>query len=198
MRTRIRIILITAAALTTVGVLAGCSAGGMSNMPGMGGGMSQPGNSSAPHNDADVMFAQMMIPHHQQAIEMADVLLGKPGIDPKVTALAQQIKDAQGPEITSMQAWLTRWGAPTAAATDGMNMGGGMSDSDMQALDAAAGVDAAKLFLTQMITHHQGAIAMADDEVKNGSEADVKAMAQKIIDGQTAEIATMQQLLATL
>src|SRR5262245_12367055 len=73
--------------------------------------------SSAPgaqaHNDADVTFAQHMIPHHQQAVEMSDIVLGKQGIDPRVTELANQIKAAQGPEIDEMQQWLTEWGMPS-------------------------------------------------------------------------------------
>lgn len=64
------------------------------------------------HNQADAMFAQHMIPHHQQAIEMSDMLLGKQGIDPRVLDLAKQIKAAQAPEIEQMQTWLTQWACP--------------------------------------------------------------------------------------
>ncbi|PRC45882.1 DUF305 domain-containing protein, partial [Mycobacterium sp. ITM-2017-0098] len=72
----------------------------------------------AAHNMADVMFSQMMIPHHQQAIEMSDMLFGKQGIDPEITAMAEQIKNAQGPEIEQMKTWLQEWGTPPMA--DGM------------------------------------------------------------------------------
>src|SRR5918994_3647391 len=71
---------------------------------------------SEAHNDADVMFAQHMIPHHQQAVEMSDMLLAKQGIDPRVTELARQIKAAQGPEIEKMQGWLNQWGNPAMPA----------------------------------------------------------------------------------
>ena len=64
---------------------------------------------AAAHNMADMMFAQMMIPHHQQAIEMSDMVLSKQGMDPRVVELATQIKDAQGPEIAQMQGWLDEW-----------------------------------------------------------------------------------------
>ena len=69
--------------------------------------------SAGAHNDADVMFAQHMIPHHQQAVEMSDIVLAKQGIDPRVTELATAIKAAQGPEIKQMQEWLGAVGQPT-------------------------------------------------------------------------------------
>ena len=74
------------------------------------------------HNNVDAMFAQHMIPHHQQAIEMSDMILGKQGIDTRVTELAKQIKNAQGPEIEQMKGWLTEWGMPTTMP--GMDMPG--------------------------------------------------------------------------
>ena len=78
----------------------------------------------AEHNDADVMFAQMMIPHHRQAVEMSEMILTKDGIDPQVTELATTIKDAQGPEIETMTGWLEAWGEP-------MEPEGGMEGHDM-------------------------------------------------------------------
>ena len=80
-----------------------------------------------------------------------------------------------------------------------MDHGGGMmSDDDMAALEAATGAEASRLFLEQMTMHHEGAIEMAQDEVDNGQNSDAIAMAQTIIDTQTAEIATMQELLGSL
>ena len=90
--------------------LAGCAYVGGGSTPGMDqGGMSST-SPSAQVNAADEMFVMMMIPHHEQAVEMSDTILGKHGIDDQVQALAQQIKDAQGPEIELMQSWLTSWG----------------------------------------------------------------------------------------
>ncbi|AWK74218.1 DUF305 domain-containing protein [Rhodococcus oxybenzonivorans] len=194
-------------------------------------------NGAAEHNDADIAFAQGMVPHHSQAIEMSDVLLAKQGIDPRVVDLAQQIKAAQGPEIEQLNAWLTAWGQGAAATTTtGMNMTesmpmgtgmqmpeapvvippagtsemdmpgmeggedmeGMMSAEDMAALRDAQGVDAAKLFLTQMIEHHKGAITLAQTEVEDGQNAQAKAMAQNIITTQQQEITTMEQILSTL
>ena len=173
------------------------------------------------HNQADVMFAQHMIPHHQQAIEMSDMVLSKQGIDPRVTELAKQIKAAQGPEIQQMQGWLTQWGNPamppmTSGAmpghgdmpgmsgmpmptTSGMpGMSGMMSEQDMTALQNAQGVEAGKLFLTQMIAHHEGAITMAQNEIKDGQYAAAVELARSIVTAQQKEIETMKGMVATL
>jgi uncharacterized protein (DUF305 family) len=154
------------------------------------------------HNDADVMFAQQMIPHHTQAIEMSDTLLAKQGIDPRVTELANQIKAAQGPEIQQMQGWLTQWGTPSIPPMSGHGdmpgMSGIMSEQDMTALKDAQGVDAGKLFLTQMITHHKGAITMAQSEIKDGQYPPAVEMARAIVTTQQQEIDTMNGILASL
>ncbi|MEV3959617.1 DUF305 domain-containing protein [Nocardia sp. NPDC050193] len=158
---------------------------------------------TAAHNRADVMFAQMMIPHHSQAIEMSDLLLAEQGIPERVTALADQIKAAQGPEIDQLTTWLGQWGQPTQMPSDMPGhdmpgMEGMMSEQDMQALSAAQGTEAARLFLTQMIAHHEGAIDMAQTEVEDGQFPDAVAMARTIVDTQQQEIDTMRQLLTTL
>jgi len=168
------------------------------------------------HNDADVTFAQGMVPHHQQAIEMSDMLLAKQGIDPRVVSLANEIKAAQGPEIEQLQGWLANWnvsmspegGMPNMPGGDmgdmpnmpGHNMGGMgmMSEQDMAALQAAQGVEASRLFLTQMTEHHEGAIAMAQTEVDNGQYPPAVELARSIITSQQQEIATMQQILGSL
>ncbi|MEX3652261.1 DUF305 domain-containing protein [Mycolicibacterium fortuitum] len=172
---------------------------------------------TAAHNDADVMFAQHMIPHHQQAVEMSDVLLAKQGIDPRVTELATQIKGAQAPEIEQMQGWLKQWGNPPMPSMSQMpqqghgdmghgNMGQGdmpamqgmVSEADMTALRNAQGVEAAKLYLTHMIAHHEGAITMAQDEIKDGQYAAAVEMAHAIVKTQQQEIDTMRQILGSL
>lgn len=155
---------------------------------------------AGPHNDADVMFATMMIPHHLQAIEMSDLLLAKSGVDPKVTDLATRIKAAQGPEVDQMNGWLAGWGAnPSTGGMGGMDHGkddGMMSQADMDALETADGEQAAKLFLTGMVKHHQGAVQMAQTELEQGSNPDGKLLAQTIITAQNTEIAEMNKLLA--
>lgn len=220
------------AAVVSVGLLAGCGdsdssssdsgtstsmTGDMAGMAGMGGGSSvaSESNSSSAHNDADVMFASMMIPHHLQAVEMSEILLGKQGVDSRVAALATKIKSDQAPEIVTMQRWLSDWGvaasgsatpegSAASSAMAGMDggtdhqMAGGMSADDMNALRNAQGNDAAKLYLTQMITHHQGAIDMARTELTSGENTDAKALAQSIVTSQQAQIDQMRSLLQTL
>jgi uncharacterized protein (DUF305 family) len=157
------------------------------------------------HNQADVTFAQHMIPHHQQAIEMSDTVLAKQGIDARVIDLANKIKAAQGPEIQQMQSWLSQWGVPTMpvmpvtpGSMAGQDMSGMMSEQDMNDLKSADGLDASKMFLTQMITHHQGAITMGTNEIKNGQYPPAVAMARSIVTGQHQEITEMQGILASL
>ncbi len=146
------------------------------------------------------MFATMMIPHHEQAVEMSDMLLAKAGVDERVRELAQQIKDAQQPEIDLMHSWLDEWGvvAPTTGGGDMGHGDGMMSDDDMGALEDADGAEASRLFLEQMIVHHEGAIEMAQAEVTAGSDPRAVELARAIIDSQTAEIQTMRDLAGQL
>ena len=190
--------------LATALVLAGCAgtsdSGSMAGMDHRVSSSSTPSSSAvtADFNDADVMFAHMMIPHHQQAVEMSDVLLAKDGINEQVVALAEQIKAAQEPEITQLENWLEAWGADVGSMEDMDHGGGMMTDDDMRALEDATRVEASRLFLEQMTMHHEGAIEMAQDEVDNGQNPEAVEMAQTIIDTQTAEIATMKEILASL
>ena len=184
--------------LTALLALVGCAStttgGGMDNMPGV----SSSASAQAPDvNNADMQFTMMMIPHHEQAVDMADMLLAKDGIDERVITMAEQIKAAQGPEIELMESWIDEWGTPMGDM-GGMDHGGMMSDTDMQALEAATGAEASRLFLEQMIVHHEGAIEMAQDEVDNGQNPDVVTLAENIIASQTTEITTMEDILATL
>lgn len=165
------------------------------------GSMSQQADPAADHNDADVSFASGMVPHHEQAIEMSDIILAKQGIDQRVVDLANQIKAAQGPEIATMQQWLTAWGAPAMnhEGHDMSDMGMGMmSDQQLDQLRQAQGVDAARQFLTGMIAHHEGAVRMAQTELDTGTAAEAKKLARDIIDAQQREIATMKQILGSL
>jgi uncharacterized protein (DUF305 family) len=152
-------------------------------------------------NMADVMFVQMMIPHHEGAIEMSDVLLAKSGVDPAVVELAEQIKAAQGPEIEQMEAWLDDWGMPQMNdGMVGMDHGGsgdmaGMTEEDMQALEQASGAEAGDLFLEQMIVHHEGAIEMAQEVLDDGDHPGVRQLAESIITSQAVEIELMRSML---
>lgn len=157
-------------------------------------------------NTADVTFAQSMIPHHQQAVAMSKTVLSA-GSDAAVKALAQRINDAQDPEITTMTGWLKTWGRPLrstgsmdgmAGMSDSSPMDGMMSDTEMKSLDAATGSALDALYVNLMIKHHQGAVRMAETEVKDGENLDAIDLAKKIITSQNAEISEMQALLPTL
>ncbi|WMY77408.1 DUF305 domain-containing protein (plasmid) [Citricoccus nitrophenolicus] len=159
---------------------------------------------SAEHNDADVMFAQMMLPHHEQAVEMSEMLLAKDDIPAEVADFAQQVIDAQGPEIERMNAMLTAWDAEPMGDMEGMEgmdhggMSGMMSEEDMAALEEAQGTEAARLYLEQMTAHHEGAVDMAQDQVDNGQNPQAVALAEQVITAQEAEIAEMEQMLGNL
>lgn len=204
---KLRTIAVPTLGLIAALVLSGCTINttnddaGMNGMSGMNhGSSSTPNEVSTDFNDADVAFTNEMIMHHQQAIEMADLVLDKDGVDPDVITLAENIKAAQQPEIDLMQSWLETWGEPimNTGDMDGMDHGGAgmmMSDDDMNALDAATGAEASSLFLEQMIVHHQGAIDMAEQEIENGKNPDAIELANKIVDDQTAEIQKMREML---
>ena len=165
-------------------------------------------------NHADVLFAQSMIPHHRQAVLMAR-MAKRHAATTAVRSLAGRIEAAQGPEINTMAGWLRAWGKKVPSTTrDGMggmghdmghgtasmdvrDMPGMMSSTDMGDLDAATGTRFDRMFLTMMIRHHRGAIEMAKTEQAHGTNQDAVALAKKIETAQTAEIATMRQLLTS-
>lgn len=152
----------------------------------------------------DISFTQMMIPHHQQAIQMSDLAL-QYAKSPQVLALAKQIKAAQSPEITTMKSWLKGWGAPMLPAMDhsssgsmsGMTTGstGMMNDADMTKLGRARGTNFDTMWLQMMTTHHQGAIASARQVLKTTKDAQVQKLAKAIVMAQNTEIAKMKLLL---
>jgi uncharacterized protein (DUF305 family) len=162
---------------------------------------------AAEHNDADVMFAQMMLPHHEQAVEMSEMLLAKDDVPAEVAEFAQRVIDAQGPEIERMNDMLTAWEAePLADAEDmdgmdhgsGAGMSGMMSEEDMSALEDAQGTGAAQLYLEQMTVHHEGAVEMAQDQVEQGQNPQAVELARQVVADQEAEIAEMEQMLQEL
>ncbi|WP_280486475.1 DUF305 domain-containing protein [Nocardia farcinica] len=155
---------------------------------------------AAAHNDADVAFAQEMIPHHRQAVEMA-ALVPERSTDPRVRDLAARIQQAQDPEIATMTGWLQSWGAPVDSGGHAgmghgdMSMPGMMTDEQMAQLQAARGAEFDRMWLTMMIAHHEGAVQMSRTELAQGADPAAKALAQQIIDGQQAEIDQMRGLL---
>lgn len=176
------------------------------------------GDAGSNHNKQDVAFATDMIPHHAQAVQMAEMAAERAD-SPEVKALAAEIEAAQGPEIERMTGWLQAWdedvpdtGNMGEGLGDGMDhdmgsmdgdddsdndMPGMMSSSDMDELEAASGEEFDTMFLEMMIEHHQGAIEMAQTEQNDGENADAIDLAQAIESAQTTEIATMQGLLGS-
>jgi uncharacterized protein (DUF305 family) len=177
------------AVLASAGMLAGCGDTESSSPPA--------NTTESEHNDADVSFLQQMIPHHQQAIDMAKLVDGRT-TTAAVVDLAGKVQKAQDPEIEQMTAWLKEWGEDTAAdhSMPGMDHGmpGMMSDEQMAQLEQATGAAFDQLWVTLMIAHHQGAIDMANAELADGANDDVKALAKRISTAQEAEIRQMQDL----
>ncbi|WP_240192336.1 DUF305 domain-containing protein [Glycomyces sp. YM15] len=172
---------------------AACSDGGDE-----GGDAPASASAEADFNDADVTFFQMMIPHHEQAVEMAELAQSQ-AADPEVVELAAQIAAAQQPEIDEMTGLLEEWGEPTAMeGHDGMSMGGIATDDQMAELQAAQGADFDRLFVELMIVHHEGAVVMAEEHHAGGRNADAAAIADAVIETQTAEIATLKEIQARL
>ncbi|MCK8438867.1 DUF305 domain-containing protein [Streptomyces sp. D2-8] len=161
-------------------------------------------------NDADVMFAQMMIPHHEQALEMAELVDGRAS-DAEIKSLAADIEKAQDPEIQTMKSWLKAWGKPESAeesmpgmdhGSGGMDHGSGMSgmmsDGDMKKLEAAKGTEFDRMFAEMMIEHHKGAITMAEDEQKKGRNATAEKLAADVVNTQSAEVEKFEKILDRL
>ncbi|WP_328492460.1 DUF305 domain-containing protein [Streptomyces sp. NBC_00414] len=149
------------------------------------------------HNAADVAFAQGMIPHHRQAVEMAALADGRAG-SAEVRKLAAGIEKAQGPEIGTLSGWLTSWGeeAPAAGGMDhsAHGMDGMMTDKEMTELKNTSGTAFDAAFLKMMIKHHEGAVEMAKTERADGAYGPATKLAGRIVTAQSAEIDRMDQL----
>jgi len=201
---KLRIATIVLTGLIALGALTACSI----TLPGNGGMGGMNGNSMMNDNDSDtdssttgaadefsttdIMFAQMMIPHHEQAIEMS-TLAETHTSNPEVLALAAQIKAAQAPEIVSMTGWLDAAGVSDAM---GHSMGemGMLDDAQMAALTAARGAAFDTLYLEGMIQHHLGAIDMAQ-MILSSANPEVKKLGEAVVTSQTAEVALMKKML---
>ncbi|EFL42717.1 DUF305 domain-containing protein [Streptomyces griseoflavus] len=148
-------------------------------------------------NSADVSYARMMIAHHTQALEMTELVPDR-AESSKIVRLAERITAAQRPEIKAMQAWLKNHGKAErdgAHGHDHATMPGMATQSQLKQLRAADGKAFDQLFLTLMITHHQGAITMATDVKGQGNNIQVEEMADDVVAQQTSEISRMRDLL---
>ncbi len=167
----------------------------------------------ADHGDADVAFAQDMIPHHAQAIAMANLTIGREGLDPEIADLAEQIRTEQQPEIDTLSGWLEDWeekvpktgfgsGEGHTHSEEGMDLQGMegmegegmMSADDFEALEDAQGAAFSQRWLEMMIEHHEGAVAMARTQVEDGDFPAAIDLAEDMVRSQTDEIETMRTL----
>jgi uncharacterized protein (DUF305 family) len=159
------------------------------------------GHEAASGRDGDIAFAQDMIPHHEQALEMSALALAADA-SPEVTALARDIQQAQDPEILLMRTWLRDWGAEelphSGPGSDGHEheMPGMATGEQLLALSEASGAAFDTLWLDLMVAHHEGAIEMAERVAGTTEDLVVRALAEEIIAAQGAEIERMRALQA--
>ena len=183
-------------ALVLVAVLSATGCAGMPmSMMNHGGTQieSASGVNTSDFSGVDIMFAQMMIPHHQQAIDMS-ALAESRALSPEVKALASKISAEQGPEIEQMRAWLKAANAPTEMGHQ-MSMDGMLSDAELERLTNASGAEFDELFILGMIAHHEGAIEMAQ-MVVDSKNLEARELGETIIKMQTLEIAELKALLS--
>ncbi len=179
----------TVAALSVLGILlAGCSSEQSVDSA------ETPADSQTTAAMADILFAQEMIPHHQQAIVISEYALTNTD-SPQVLELAGEILAAQGPEIEQMTAILDRFKSDLGGHA-GMVMEGMLTEEDLTLLQSARGPEFDQLFYTSMIAHHEGAIDMAEVVLASGSDPEVRTLAEQIVVAQQAEIDMMQKLQA--
>jgi uncharacterized protein (DUF305 family) len=161
----------------------------------------QPRSPSA--NSVDVGFLQDMIDHHDQAVQMAELVVQKPDIDPVVRSFAQEVVRFQRWETGEMDAWLQDWdltrGDPERRVMGWMGpslaraqMPGIQSDAQIEALRAATGRDADRLLLTMMADHHRGGIHMAEYAAAHASRGKVRNLAALMVKNQTSEVREYQ------
>ena len=190
-----RVAVAAVAAGLAVGGLSSCAAGGPDTTVGSG------SSAEAANNAADTEFAQMMVIHHEGAIEMADAAVDRAATD-DVRALAERISAAQGPEIDTMTGWLERWGEDMPHDADMGDMGHGGMDMDgmdqeaaMDELRGLEGEEFDRRFLELMIDHHEGALEMSEEHLGDGQNPAALELAVQIVAAQEAEIAEMREML---
>jgi uncharacterized protein (DUF305 family) len=173
-------------AVVAAALLAACGRGAASPLPAA---------QTPDVNDADVSFVQAMIPHHQQAIDMAKLVTGRTR-RPEVVKLAATITASRAVELRRMQAWLTRWRRPAAGAGtrhDQTPLLGMLAEGQLEWLQTLTGTQFDFGFVTMLRTHHSGAVELAETELRSGASAEVKALAAKISAAQQREIRQLQR-----
>jgi uncharacterized protein (DUF305 family) len=162
---------------------------------GMGGHMNH-NSTSANYTGADIMFLQMMIPHHQQAIDISNLAM-KTSKDPELLALAKKIATDQAAEIVQMKAWLKDAGAGVDMGHSMEGMGGMLNDAELSALNAETGTKFDLLWLKGMTGHHDGAIHMTT-MIRDADNPEIKAFGEKVIADQSAQIEQMKAMIKRL
>jgi uncharacterized protein (DUF305 family) len=186
-KTGILIGIIAVLVLGIVFLLAGNSGAPMDHS---GHGSTSEEKSSSQYSADEIMFAQMMIPHHEQAVIMSELALSNT-TTPEIVALATAIRDAQAPEIIQMQSWID---GKSESHMHDMEMGGMLTDAELAELASLKGAAFDQKFLTAMIAHHEGALDMVD-MINDSSNSEVKTLAANIVTSQSAEIEAMKALL---
>jgi uncharacterized protein (DUF305 family) len=190
-------------AALAAGVIIVASCGGPSTPARTGptGASPTPDSKSAEHNAADVAFAEDMIPHHRQAVDMTAWVPSR-STNPDLLVIATHISEGQQAEILTMKGLLSRWGVQQAPAQQsamdhmGMPVAGMVDDATLNKIQSLSGPAFDALWMTSMISHHHGAIAMAQNEIGQGRSPDAIKLAKIIIDAQQREIAQMDHLLS--
>ncbi|MBF6238302.1 DUF305 domain-containing protein [Nocardia otitidiscaviarum] len=197
--TRVKLAILTGLSSVAL-VAAGCGGNDAATVQAVDGGAttSAAAATRSDFNAADVEFLQMMYPHHAQAVEMAKLVPGRTQ-NQELIALAQAVEQAQAPEMRQISTLLVSFGKP-APGEDGGHAGHGgmpgmMSPEQMTALELASGAAFDEKWMTMMIEHHQGAIAMAETELAQGVNGEAKQLAQAIIAAQRTEIDQMRGML---
>lgn len=188
-KTGILVGIIAVLALGIVFQLAGNSGGPMDHS---GHGSSSKEDSSSKYSADEIMFAQMMIPHHEQAVTMSELAFTNT-TNSEVLALATAIRDGQGPEIEQMKGWLDGKSEMDMHSHE-MEMGGMLTEAELKELASLKGAAFDQMFLTAMIAHHEGALDMVS-MIKNSTKPEVKQLYENIVTSQSAEIEAMKALL---
>jgi uncharacterized protein (DUF305 family) len=148
------------------------------------------------HNLLDVWFVRMMIPHHQQALELA-ALAPSRAADPRIRAIAERITLAQGPEIAVLRSWLRQHGLTESGADHNHGQASGMHPPEaIRALAATSGAAFDRSFVDLMSTHHRGAIQMCTRVLTGGADDGIQRLATNIAGEQQIEIARMREITA--
>ncbi|HZQ32017.1 MAG TPA: DUF305 domain-containing protein [Mycobacterium sp.] len=177
------------AALLTVGVLTACGSSDHHAAP-----STSDQSTEQSHNANDFAFAHSMVPHHEQAIEMAQMVPTNTK-NQKMVLIANRIIATEAPEIQALRVWLMQWPDTQGNNPFSQSAPGTVDPATMNRLHSLSDDAFDHLWLTTMIAHHKGAIAMAQDEVAHGKNADVIYLAKTIITEQQADIDAMNHML---